>query len=56
VPASDNSTGSGSGTYPSGITAFGDPATTAIALGSGLKLDTTRTCREITAYLAQYVQ
>lgn len=56
VPDTDNETGSGSGSAPSGLSAVGEPITTAIGVGSGLKLDTTRTCREITAYLAQYAQ
>jgi hypothetical protein len=52
VPSPDNTTGAGSGSAPNAP----DPISTMIALGSGLKLDTTRTCREITAYLAQYAQ
>jgi len=54
VPEGGSDTGAGSGSAPSGITAVGEPITTAIGLGSGLKLDTTRTCREIAAVLAQY--
>ena len=49
-----NDTGAGSGSAPAGLS-FPEPVTTGIALGSGLKLDTTRTCREIAAYLAQYM-
>ena len=52
-PKNDTGAGSG-GEMPSGLT-FPEPVTTGIALGSGLKLDTTRTCREIAAYLAQYM-
>jgi len=48
-------TGAGSGSAPAGISALGDPFSTAIGLGSGLKLDTTRTCREIAAVLAQHM-
>jgi hypothetical protein len=52
VPDPQGDTGAGSGSAPSG---FGEPISTGIALGSGLKLDTTRTCREIAAILAQYM-
>jgi hypothetical protein len=55
VPDRDNGTGAGSGSAPSGFSALGEPITTGIGLGSGLKLDTTRTCREIAAILAQYM-
>jgi hypothetical protein len=55
VPDAEHDTGAGSGSGPAGITALGDPITTAIGVGSGLKLDTTRTCREIAAVLAQYM-
>jgi hypothetical protein len=55
VPDPKYDTGAGSGSIPSGISALGDPITTGMGLGSGLKLDTTRTCREITAILAQYM-
>ncbi len=48
-------TGAGSGSAPSGLSALGDPISTSIAVGSGLKLDTTRTCREIAAVLAQHM-
>ncbi len=54
VPDSKNDTGAGSGSTPAGLS-FPEPVTTSVALGSGLKLDTTRTCREIAAYLAQYM-
>jgi hypothetical protein len=52
-PHSD--TGAGSGSAPAGVTALGEPILTGMGLGSGLKLDTTRTCREIAAILAQYL-
>jgi hypothetical protein len=55
VPNPDTGTGAGSGSAPSGLSAVGEPITTAIGLGSGLKLDTTRTCREIAAVLSQYL-
>jgi hypothetical protein len=55
VPDAHLDTGAGSGSAPSGLSAAGEPITTAIGLGSGLKLDTTRTCREIAAILAQYL-
>jgi hypothetical protein len=48
-------TGAGSGSAPAGVSAGGEPISTAIAIGSGLKLDTTRTCREIAAILAKYM-
>ena len=56
VPNANNDTGAGSGSAPAGLGALGEPISTTIALGSGHKLDTTRTCREIAAYLAQYAQ
>jgi hypothetical protein len=55
VPDKDHDTGAGSGSAPSGLSAAGEPISTMIGLGSGLKLDTTRTCREIADYLAQYM-
>jgi hypothetical protein len=55
VPDPKNDTGAGSGSVPSGFTALGEPVVTGMGLGSGLKLDTTRTCREIAAVLAQYM-
>lgn len=55
VPDAQQDTGAGSGSAPAGISALGEPFSTAIAVGSGLKLDTTRTCREIAAILAQYM-
>jgi hypothetical protein len=55
VPDVKDNTGAGSGSAPAGITALGDPVSTAMGLGSGLKLDTTRTCREIAAVLSQYL-
>jgi uncharacterized protein DUF4410 len=55
VPDAKDDTGAGSGSIPSGLSAVGEPISTLSGLGSGLKLDTTRTCREITAILAQYM-
>jgi hypothetical protein len=55
VPDDTHGTGAGSGSAPSGISVLGEPITTAVGIGSGLKLDTTRTCREIAAVLAQYM-
>jgi Domain of unknown function (DUF4410) len=55
VPDAKNDTGAGSGSAPAGLSSLGEPITTAEGLGSGLKLDTTRTAREITAVLAQYI-
>ena len=55
VPDPKNDTGAGSGSAPAGMTVAGEPFTTAMGLGSGLKLDTTRTCREIAAILMQYM-
>jgi hypothetical protein len=56
VPNANNDSGSGSGSAPAGLSAGAEPISTMIGLGSGLKLDTTRTCREIANYLAQYAQ
>jgi len=55
VPDPKSDTGAGSGSAPSGLSVLGEPVSTAIGLGSGLKLDTTRTCREIAAVLEQYM-
>jgi hypothetical protein len=55
VPDPNNDTGSGSGSAPAGLSALGEPVSTGMGLGSGLKLDTTRTCREIAAYLTPYL-
>ena len=55
VPDAKKDTGAGSGSALSGLSTLGEPVSTAIGLGSGLKLDTTRTCREIAAVLAQYL-
>lgn len=55
VPDPKHDTGAGSGSFPAGLSALGEPISTATGLGSGLKLDTTRTCREIVAILAQYM-
>lgn len=54
VPDASGGTGAGSGTAPAGISALGEPVSTLSGLGAGLKLDATRTAREITAILAQY--
>jgi hypothetical protein len=48
-------TGAGSGSAPAGLSALGEPISTGMGLGSGLKLDTTRTCREIVANLTPYL-
>jgi hypothetical protein len=53
VPDEHGDTGAGSGSLPSGFAAP-DPVLTSMGLGSGLKLDTTRTCREIANVLAPY--
>ncbi|MCE0484415.1 MAG: DUF4410 domain-containing protein [Methylacidiphilales bacterium] len=55
VPDEKEGTGSGSGTAPAGLTAAGEPILTGMGLGSGLKLDTTRTCREICDVLKPYL-
>ncbi|MCE0521819.1 MAG: DUF4410 domain-containing protein [Methylacidiphilales bacterium] len=55
VPDAKSNTGAGSGSAPAGLSALGEPISTGMGLGSGLKLDTTRTCREIAAVLAQYM-
>lgn len=54
VPDKEHDTGAGSGSAPSGLSAP-EPIMTSMGIGSGLKLDTTRTCREIAAILAQYM-
>jgi hypothetical protein len=56
VPDAKFDTGAGSGSALSGLTTGGEPITTLSGLGSGLKLDTTRTAREIAAILSQYIQ
>ncbi len=53
VQDTDSNTGAGSGSLPSGVAAP-EPILTGMGLGSGLKLDTTRTCREIVNVLAPY--
>jgi hypothetical protein len=53
VPDDTKNTGAGSGSLPSGLAAP-EPILTGMGLGSGLKLDTTRTCREIVKVLAPY--
>jgi hypothetical protein len=55
VPDTKDDTGAGSGSAPAGLSSLGEPISTMEGLGSGLKLDTTRTVREITAVLAQYI-
>jgi len=55
VPDPKMDTGAGSGSAPAGLSALGEPISTGMGLGSGLKLDTTRTCREIAAYLTPYL-
>jgi hypothetical protein len=55
VPDPKQDTGAGSGSAPAGLSALGEPISTGMGLGSGLKLDTTRTCREIAAYLTPYL-
>jgi len=55
VPDPKSDTGAGSGSAPAGLSAAGEPFSTAIGIGSGLKLDTTRTCREIAAILTPYL-
>jgi hypothetical protein len=55
VPDAKGQTGAGSGSAPAGLSALGEPISTLSGLGSGLNLDTTRTCREIAAILAPYV-
>ena len=54
VPDDKNDTGAGSGSLPAGLPVAGEPLLTGSGLGSGLKLDTTRTCREIANVLSQY--
>jgi hypothetical protein len=55
VPDASGDTGSGSGSAPAGLSALGEPVSTGMGLGSGLKLDTTRTCREICARLQPFL-
>ena len=55
VPDVKHDTGAGSGSAPSGLPVLVEPISTGMGLGSGLNLDTTRTCREIAAILAQYM-
>jgi hypothetical protein len=54
VPDAKENTGAGSGSSPAGFGLGAEPVSAGIGLGSGLKLDTTRTCREIVAILQQY--
>lgn len=46
--------GAGSGEQPAGLSALGDPLATGINAGAGLKLDSTRTAREIRNILMTY--
>jgi hypothetical protein len=55
VPDTRYGTGAGSGSEPAGVSALGEPILTGMGFGSGLKLDTTRTCREIANILSQYM-
>jgi hypothetical protein len=55
VPDPSKDTGAGSGAMPSGLSAGFEPISTLSGLGSGLKLDTTRTTREIVAILSKYM-
>jgi hypothetical protein len=50
VPDAKRDTGAGSGSAPAI-----EPIGAGVGLGSGLKLDTTRTCREIASILSQYM-
>jgi hypothetical protein len=54
VPDVNYDTGAGSGSAPAGLSGP-DALSIGMGMGSGLKLDTTRTCREIVAILAQYL-
>ena len=54
VPNPQTGNGAGSGNGLSGLTAAGEPVTTAFGIGSGLKQDTTRTANAIADILAQY--
>jgi hypothetical protein len=56
VPDAKFNTGAGSGSAVAGLTAGVEPISTLSGMGAGLKLDTTRTAREIAAVLAQYIQ
>jgi hypothetical protein len=47
-------TGGGSGRMPSGVSLPGEPISTSIAIGSGLKLDTTHTVEQIADVLKKY--
>jgi hypothetical protein len=54
VPNPSTGEGSGSGDGLSGLTAAGEPVSTAFGIGSGLKQDSTRTANAIADVLAQY--
>ena len=53
-PKTGEGAGSGSG-IPSGFATAGEPVSTGIGIGSGLKLDTTHTCEAIVSYLEPYL-
>ena len=55
VPDPATGEGSGSGQGLSGLTAGGEPVSTAFGIGSGLKQDTTRTVNDIASVLARYL-
>jgi hypothetical protein len=55
VPNPATGQGSGSGNGLSGLSAGGEPVSTAFGIGSGLKQDTTHTVDDIAAVLAQYL-
>jgi hypothetical protein len=54
VPQAESGNGAGSGNGLSGLTAAGEPVSTAFGLGSGLKEDTARTADSIAEVLARY--
>jgi hypothetical protein len=54
VPNPKTGNGAGSGNRLSGLTAGGEPVTTAMGIGAGLKQDSTRTANAIADILAQY--
>ncbi len=54
VPNPSTGEGAGSGEGLSGLTAGGEPVSTAFGIGSGLKQDSTRTANTIADILAQY--
>ena len=54
VPDPRTGNGAGSGNRLAGLTTAGEPVTTAMGIGSGLKQDSTRTANAIADVLAQY--